>query len=106
MMYVYTEQLLKFASIGFRFSHVLQNIDERIVQLQEFKKVHGHTQVPYDYTGHSGLGLWCKKTRDAYALNKLAASRIEKLNAIDFDWTRRGTGRRRSSRQSPHRQHG
>lgn len=86
------EQMLKFASIGFRFSHVLKNIDERIVQLQEFKKVHGHTQVPFDYTGHSGLGLWCRKTRDLYHLNKLAATRIEKLNAIDFDWSRGGNG--------------
>jgi Helicase associated domain len=84
--------MLKFASIGFRFSHVLKNIDERIVQLEEFKNVHGHTQVPYDYTGHSGLGLWCKKTRDSYHSNKLTASRIEKLNAIDFDWNRVGGG--------------
>jgi Helicase associated domain len=99
------EQLLKFAALGFRFSHVLQNIDERIVQLQEFKKIYGHTRVPYDYTGHSGLGLWCKKTRDAYALNKLAASRIEKLNAIEFDWSRGGAGQRRSS-SSQHHQHG
>jgi Helicase associated domain len=70
MMCITLEQMLKFASIGFRFSHVLKNIDERIVQIQEFKKVHGHTQVPSDYTGHSGLGLWVKKTKDAYHLGK------------------------------------
>lgn len=52
-------QLEQLASISFRFANKQIDFDERISQLKEYKKLHGHTKVPTELKEYSRLGS-CK----------------------------------------------
>ena len=58
----------------------------RLKELKEFKKEHGHCNVPHKYPG--GLGKWVRHRR--YLCKKecrrLDAKLVEKLEKLDFPW--------------------
>jgi len=61
-----------------------------------FKRLHGHCNVPRYYVQHPKLGAWVQTQRTQYRLslegkhNNMYPDRIEKLNALEFDWSPRG----------------
>ena len=61
-----------------------------------FKEVNGHCNVPRYYSPHPKLGAWVQTQRTQYRLanegkhNNMYPERIEKLNALGFDWSPRG----------------
>jgi hypothetical protein len=84
------------------------SFEARIVELQEYYDEHGHLRVSRTYTcGRSNsLGYWVKHLRNAYrgllphptrlgeespgsvmARNKLSKLRIERLEAMGFEWS-------------------
>lgn len=67
--------------------------------LKQFNAEKGHCRVPQVYTTDAGdkLGVWVARQRKAVQTcpeKRTAATKqhIERLNAIGFDWGRRGTG--------------
>lgn len=69
--------------------------EQRVEQLLEFKKVHGHVNVPQKYTSNPSLGRWCNNKRIAYREKKsgkvtkhaILEEHINRLNDIGFKWT-------------------
>jgi len=81
-------QIQQLDRIGFawnsRFEHAW---DGRFKQLEQFKKRHGHCDVPWDYSSNSGLSRWVASARRQKRLGKLAKERIARLNALGFAWS-------------------
>ena len=61
--------------------------------LRGFQRVHGHCRVPPSYVvGSTRLGNWVASQRRFHKMNaegtaKLAQDRIDKLNAVGFEWS-------------------
>ena len=62
--------------------------DERFGELVKFKEENGHCNVPNRYDKNPSLGSWVSKQRQDYKKKGLTQDRIDKLNAIGFDWNR------------------
>jgi hypothetical protein len=78
-------------SIGFLDESSVQQSswNERMEELRDYKKQHGHTNVP---RSHTKLGRWVDTQRTSYRLLQMGKSspltqeRIDMLNAIGFEW--------------------
>jgi hypothetical protein len=77
--------------------------EEKYVKLVEFKKAHGHVNVPQKPTSHfledvdPELSIFCRNLRDQYKLLRsqdtrhrsfLTKDRIDRLEALGFVWNR------------------
>ena len=58
--------------------------EQRFGQLQAFKKVHGHCDVPNEWERNPSLGAWC--TTQRMGRRSLPAHRRRRLEEIGFDW--------------------
>lgn len=60
----------------------------RYEELCEFKKQHGHCNVPSNYPQNMALVRWINHQRQLYRVDspKLSPERIQALEAIDFQW--------------------
>ena len=59
---------------------------EMFRQLEEFKKAHGHCNVPLHYEENPQLGVWVNTQRTAKAEGKLAPERERRLEDLGFVW--------------------
>ena len=66
----------------------------RIKELASFKEIHGHCNVPFDYTSpYYDLGVWAREQRILYMRVKegipsqLSKSRADDLEQIGFSWS-------------------
>jgi hypothetical protein len=57
----------------------------RLGQLQQFKEVHGHPNVPHEYKEDEDLEKWCTEQRDLYTKGMLTQDRVDALVSIGFD---------------------
>jgi hypothetical protein len=59
-----------------------------LAALREYVRQHGNAYVPQAYETEAGfkLGLWCNNRRQFRRRGKLAAERVEKLDAFGFVW--------------------
>ena len=55
--------------------------------LQEYKKEHGHCNVPQSYSDNPQLGRWVSRQRQAKKNEILSTDKIQKLDQIGFQWT-------------------
>jgi hypothetical protein len=69
-------------TLGFSWDPVNEQWDEAYNSLVEFQKLEGHCRVPRE-SGNK-LGIWVHSQRRNIA--KLSADRINRLNAINFNW--------------------
>ncbi|EJK72879.1 hypothetical protein THAOC_05547 [Thalassiosira oceanica] len=60
----------------------------RYLELEVYKKRHGHCNVP---AGQSSLGGWVNSQRKAYKKGNLSKERVQKLDALGLEWSLRGT---------------
>ena len=56
-------------------------------ELLDYFKVHGHCNVPNDWTAQSELARWVAKQRRAKKQNQLTAEQVSRLEEIGFAWT-------------------
>ena len=90
------ERIKRLEEIGFRWK--VQDHDalfeRHCCDLEAFRDIHEHCDVPVDYPDNPSLGIWCSNTRRAYntiqrgqpiSLN-LSLERIERLEEIGFKW--------------------
>jgi len=57
----------------------------RFGELEEYKREHGHCNVPQQYKENPQLGSWVNTQRRFYIQNKLSSERIEALERIGFE---------------------
>jgi hypothetical protein len=81
------ERRARLEQIGFVFALRSSRWEEMFQALLAFAREHGHSCVP---AGHvrAGvrLGMWVGQTRQSYRRGRLSASRIQRLEAIGFQW--------------------
>lgn len=62
------ERIRKLLDLGFDFTiNEKKSFDDRIIELQGYKKIYGHLFVPRSGRGNRSLGSWCYYVRTAYA---------------------------------------
>jgi hypothetical protein len=59
---------------------------EMYAALAEYKRVHGHCNVPYDWAEIPCLGPWIRKQRQDRRAGRLDPGRIEQLDKLGFVW--------------------
>ena len=84
ILYSEREQVLNQA--GFRWSDQQISWDEKYLELLEFWKKTGHTNVSPTNTGHKSLGIWVQYLRKSYKEGTLDPERVRKLNDIGYIW--------------------
>jgi hypothetical protein len=82
--------------LGFEWgSHC--NWEDSLSELADYRKVHGHCNVPFRYSENGKLGRWVRTQRHQYGLHlkgktsQITLPRIEALERLGFEWGSRGT---------------
>ena len=88
-----SERVELLESIGFLEHSVQQSTwNVRMKDLRQYKREHGHTNVPRHYSANLKLGRWVDTQRTSYRLLKsgkpspLTQERVDVLNGIGFEW--------------------
>jgi hypothetical protein len=69
---------------------------DRLNELVDYRKIHGHCNVPSLYSKNTKLGYWVGRQRGQYKLyrdgkkSRLTALRIQALESLGFEWDREG----------------
>ncbi|MBE2179952.1 MAG: Helicase associated domain protein [Chthoniobacterales bacterium] len=72
---------------GFEWDPIGTRWEEMFRQLVEFKKEHGHTNVPQRSGKYAALGTWVRSQRAAKRYNRpIIAKRSKRLDEIGFSW--------------------
>jgi hypothetical protein len=82
-------------SLGFEWrNRGTTSWEDRLSELADYRKVHGHCNVPKNCTGNAELGRWVTRQRDQHSLHmkgktsQLTLSRREALVKLGFEWYR------------------
>jgi transposase-like protein len=65
--------------------------DDRLSELADFRKIHGHCNVPQKYSENTKLGIWVSKQRAQYKLDRegktsrMTPFRIQALKSLGFE---------------------
>jgi hypothetical protein len=66
--------------------------EERLRELTDYRKIHGHCNVPWNYSENAKLAKWVRKQRSTYKLHlegntsPMTLSRIQGLESLGFEW--------------------
>lgn len=86
-----TERLELLSQVGFIWDSHELNWREKLLALTEFKKDHGHCNIPSNF-GDKKLSTWVKCQRRQFKLHRdgkpsaMTPERIAALQAINFEW--------------------
>eukprot|EP00531_Pseudo-nitzschia_arenysensis_P018325 CAMPEP_0116115804 /NCGR_PEP_ID=MMETSP0329-20121206/700_1 /TAXON_ID=697910 /ORGANISM="Pseudo-nitzschia arenysensis, Strain B593" /LENGTH=569 /DNA_ID=CAMNT_0003609257 /DNA_START=917 /DNA_END=2626 /DNA_ORIENTATION=- len=78
------QRQLLLRSIGFHRDKFTLKWDAKFERLQQFKKEHGHTNVPFHYAKDRQLGTWVSKQRVRIRQGTISAEEKARLEAIGF----------------------
>lgn len=94
-----TERIARLEEIGFEWekpddTNEIAIFDKHCCDLEAFKDIHGHCNVPHRYKDNPALGSWSSNMRRAYkelqlgllVTRKLSPERIQQLEDIGFKW--------------------
>jgi hypothetical protein len=79
-------------SLGFEWGSRDATWEVRLSELAEYRKVHGHCNVPRKYSENSKLGMWVTNQRSQYSLHlkgntsQITLPRIQALESLGFVW--------------------
>jgi hypothetical protein len=88
-------------SMGFDWGVCATPWGDRLSELAGYRKIHGHCNVPKNYSENSKLAHWVVTQRTQYRLHLagkttwMTLSRIQELDSMGFEWkpsARRGKG--------------
>ena len=95
-----TEDRVKMLSLlGFLWDSHGAAWEEKFCELCEFRRIHGHCNVPCLFNGNSKLSTWLKRQRRQYRLfmaqqsSTMDYERIAKLEDLGFVWDYYGAGK-------------
>ena len=81
------ERVQRLNEIVFEWDPIGTRWEEMFQQLMEFKKEHGHTDVPQLSAKYRKLGQWVRSQRAGKRLNRpILANRIARLEQLGFKW--------------------
>jgi hypothetical protein len=79
-------------SLGFEWGYCVTAWEDRLSELTDYRKIHGHCNVRKMYSEDTKLGKWVKTQRTQYRLHvtgkqsQITFPRIQKLESLGFDW--------------------
>jgi hypothetical protein len=82
--------------LGFRWDSRATTWTYRLSELADYRKIHGHCNVPHDYSENTKLANWVATQRDTYRLHmagktsSMTPLQIQQLNTLGFKWDSRG----------------
>jgi hypothetical protein len=84
-------------SLGFEWDCYDTAWKNRLSELADYRKIHGHCNVPYNYRENNKLANWVGTQRYHYGLqlegkaSQMTTYRIKALESLDFEWDIHGT---------------
>jgi hypothetical protein len=93
-------------SLGFEWVIYDTAWENRLSELADYRKIHGHCNVPANYSEKSKLGKWVGTQRTQYRLHlegktsSMTLSRIQELEGLGFEW-KLSTSRRQGAPKKP-----
>jgi hypothetical protein len=79
-------------SLGFEWRVCVTTWEDRLSELADYRKIHGHCNVPKKYNENSKLGQWVATQRKKYKLqvegktSPMTTLRIQELESLGFEW--------------------
>jgi hypothetical protein len=90
-----TFRIQKLESLGFEWDSFGAAWEDRLSELADYRKEHGHCNVPQSYSENAKLARWVAKQRSHHRLQRegkrspMTTFRIQKLDSLGFEWTRK-----------------
>jgi hypothetical protein len=81
-------------SLGFEWDSYDATCEDRLIELADYRKIHGHCNVPQNYIENSKLANWVTNQRRNYRLHRegkkspMTLSRIQALESLGFEWSK------------------
>jgi hypothetical protein len=91
-----TFRIQELESLGFEWPYLTANWEDRLSELADFRKIHGHCNVPESYSENTKLGYWVANLRTEYRRKQqgrkssMTTFRIQELKSLGFEWDRLG----------------
>jgi hypothetical protein len=104
--YMTLSRIQELESMGFEWDCSGATWEDRLSELADYRKIHGHCNVPSRYNENTKLGQWVSDQRTNYRFQLegkksfLTLSRIQALNSLGFEWKPSISGRKRISKKS------
>jgi hypothetical protein len=93
-----TFRIQELEKIGFEWGVCVTAWEDRLSELADYRKIHGHCNVPKNYSENTKLANWVTTQRSQYRLHllkgkisRMTHSRIEELESLGFEWGCSGT---------------
>jgi len=80
------DRIKKLETLSFIWDMRAASWEEMFFALVEFKKQHGHCNVPQKYDEKPKLGLWANTQRTVKKNGKLSEDRVRRLDELGFIW--------------------
>jgi hypothetical protein len=90
--HITTARIQELESIGFEWEVSVTAWEDRLRELADYRKIHGHCNVPRDYGENAKLATWVANQRKSYSLQAkgktsyMTTARIQELESIGFEW--------------------
>jgi hypothetical protein len=90
-------RIQKLESLGFEWDSRVTYWEDRLSELADCRKIHGHCNVPKGHSENTKLSVWVGTQRHQYRLHlkgktsSMTLSRIQKLEGLGFEWDSRVT---------------
>jgi hypothetical protein len=87
-----TFRIQELESLGFEWASHASAWEDRLSELADYRKIHGHCNVPQNYSENAKLANWVGTQRENYRLRKegktlsMTLSRIQELESLGFEW--------------------
>jgi hypothetical protein len=87
-----TFRIQELEKIGFEWGVCLAAWEERLNELADYRKIHGHCNVPHNYSENTKLAHWVANQRSNYRLHvkgktpPMTTFRIQELESLGFEW--------------------
>jgi hypothetical protein len=85
-------------SLGFEWGSHSAALKDRLSELADYRKIHGHCNVPQNCSENPKLAQWVKTQRKEYRLlqaegkiSNMTLFRVQELDSLDFEWDIYGT---------------
>jgi superfamily II DNA or RNA helicase len=82
------ERVRKLNEIGFAWDALEAEWEERIAQLEDFKKVHSHCNVSSKWPANPALARWVNSLRNKLRRGAISPERVKQLTEMGFSWDR------------------
>ena len=86
-------RIQKLERLGFEWECQGAAWEDRLSELADYRKIHGHCNVPVRFSENIQLGTWVSHQRSNYKLHlegrtspMMTLSRIQKLESLGFEW--------------------